>query len=854
VITRFFNNEPKYLEPMLDALLGARSDLIWQERYIILLWLSHLVLTPFDLKSISSSYDNSYHDVEVPQELRPESLPRLVTDLLFAGLDNLGAPSKEREAASRMLVLIALRPDMQRLGLLDRLVTLMFVKVSQYTQDPAASMYECLGFLSVLFGIIKTGSADDVASCLTSIFEFGLKVATGESEGDTLIRASAPARKMLIGTLRTSTLHAISLKSKSDDQVVTDEKYYARLENTIQYFLDVLGDKDTPVRLAGSKAFSILAQRLDEDMKEEVVLAILDSLEEDILYEDADSGRSVPVTLLTIAKGQNVVRNLTAVNPLKWQGLLLTLGHLLFRRTAPLKLLPAILRSLASGLDFEQRSATGTSVGGAVRDAACFGFWSLARKYATTEVQAVDLDSIKLDFNAVFSSNEQTSTLQLVAEQLVVSACLDPSGNIRRGASAALQELIGRHPDIIIDGIALVQIVDYHAVARRSHAILDVAVKAAELAESYRLTLLNALLGWRGIRAVDDTSRRDSALTISKLSSTEYSGDQVNLLNMAEKQLSKLPVENSKTLAERRHGLLLTMSCVLRTVASPPYVSSNSANHGQVGEIVRRLWEGIKWDSPLLGSLKGRFVPDIILEAAGSLMSSIAPLIPDEILKSPYQAVQVLDLCLTKADQEIALAALAEAAFVLFSRLSVSRRLDMVSSWLEPTNRKLPAFSCRGRILALGAVYATLPADERMNNVAKTEGCRNRLFAQLADFIRGDWPIETKAMALRSLVVIIPYLAEEDPRESMSVALDDYTNDQRGDVGSLVRTTAVHAVSAIVRKSKESPNDKVGRKYMQVLIEKVFRLAGEKLDKLRFEAWKCIEGYLKSNGVHPAES
>src|SRR5271156_4248954 len=65
VIVRLLNNEPKYLEPLLDFMARWNSaqntesvldhlGLVWEERYILLLWLSHLMLIPFDLSSVSS--------------------------------------------------------------------------------------------------------------------------------------------------------------------------------------------------------------------------------------------------------------------------------------------------------------------------------------------------------------------------------------------------------------------------------------------------------------------------------------------------------------------------------------------------------------------------------------------------------------------------------------------------------------------------------------------------------------------------------------------------------------------------------------------------------------------------------
>jgi hypothetical protein len=96
-----------------------------------------------------------------------------------------------------------------------------------------------------------------------------------------------------------------------------------------------------------------------------------------------------------------------------------------------------------------------------------------------------------------------SSVLQVLATELVVSASLDPAGNIRRGSSAALQELIGRHPNTIAEGIRVVQVVDYHAVALRSRAIMEVAFQSAMLSKSYMDGILDALLGWRGIGDAD---------------------------------------------------------------------------------------------------------------------------------------------------------------------------------------------------------------------------------------------------------------------------------------------------------------------------------------------------------------
>lgn len=845
VIAKFLNNEPRYLEPMLEMLLMNQSYMNWQERYIILLWSSHLVLTPFDLASISSSDKPSLMEAKIPEELESNRLPLISVALISAGLKNLGAASKERESASRLLVRVVLRPDMQRLGLLDKLVTLMYTKLQHYTQNPTASMYECLGFLSILSGITKSGSAQDTAPFLTTIFDFCLKAATDEEAKYGMIRTSAPARKMLIVILRTSTLHALSLYSRNGAKVMSEGNVYRMLEESIQYLLQALADKDTPVRFAASKALSMLCQSLDDDMKTEVVQAVLDTLEEDILYEKPESGNPVPATFLTTEERQKMSRNVMGVNPLKWQGLLLTLSQFLFRRTAPPDQLSPILGSLLSGLDFEQRSSSGTSIGGSVRDAACFGLWSLARKYATSELGSTDPTIVSPAIRNTISVNDKPSVLQTIANQLVVSACLDPSGNIRRGSSAALQELIGRHPDTIIHGIALVQAVDYHAVARRSHALVDVTRGAAELHDVYRWALLNALLGWRGIRAVDDDSRRTAALAITRLVSLGSFSDCSAILETAQEQLMRLPVQNSKTIAETRHGLLMTISCVLENLDSAGHRIQEAGACFSITSFLQLLWEHVRIDGQLFGNIKGRFTSELMLEGAARLISSLTCTEPEGHFKSFEQVIEVLDLCLTRADNDITLVACADAAFQLFSKLTVPQRAEVVDKWLKTDRQRHPSFSCKGRILAFGTVYSTLPEEALSDYSSQRDDCGSRVLAQVRDFIQGDWPIETQVIALRSLTSMISELTEEAVVEPLCAALDNYTNDQRGDVGSLARMEGVKGSSVLLSKYAEGGSSISNLAYVQPLVQRLFRLAGEKLDKLRFEAWKCIEAFLK---------
>lgn len=76
--------------------------------------------------------------------------------------------------------------------------------------------------------------------------------------------------------------------------------------------------------------------------------------------------------------------------------------------------------------------------------------------------------------------------------------------------------------------------------------------------------------------------------------------------------------------------------------------------------------------------------------------------------------------------------------------------------------------------------------------------------------------------------------------------LDDYTTDRRGDIGSLIRVEAVHAASILLKPdshfSSSSP-------VVRSLVGCLCRLSSEKLDKVRLQAWLCLQDYWESMSI-----
>jgi hypothetical protein len=92
---RFLPNDVYLLEPVLEAV--GRQGLQWQTKYILLLWLSLIVLAPFDLERIQSSTEEG-----------------LVQRLLDLAKGELASPGKERDACAILCARVLSRRDVWR--------------------------------------------------------------------------------------------------------------------------------------------------------------------------------------------------------------------------------------------------------------------------------------------------------------------------------------------------------------------------------------------------------------------------------------------------------------------------------------------------------------------------------------------------------------------------------------------------------------------------------------------------------------------------------------------------------------------------------------------------------------------
>ncbi|KAL6881200.1 tubulin cofactor D [Trichoderma novae-zelandiae] len=881
VIVRFLNVETKYLELILSAVEEAevdagkekKKDLFteraagdgwsWEQRYIALLWLSHLLFAPFDLSTISSADLDEDGVPSIAGFSWPANVPGLTMKVVPLAIKYIASAGKERDAAKALLVRLAMRRDMQQIGILESLVQWSLKSLRPAKETEVENPYFYIGVLSFLAGILRSASeTSDMDKYLFTIFESVLELSTGEDVISKMIMSQASARKTMLKVVRS--LVVSLLRSSRRDMKTT-----VLVENAIGYFLESLSDNDTPVRLSASKSLSIITLKLDPDMASQVVEAVLESLNRNVLWNKTSA-----------KSGAKRVRDLSAVNSLEWHGLMMTLSHLLYRRSPPASQLSDILHSLLLGLTFEQRGTSGASVGSNVRDAACFGIWALARRYTTDELLAVSTKSV---YAAAKSHPLSSSILQVLGTELVTTASLDPEGNIRRGASAALQELIGRHPDTVDHGIGVVQCVDYHAVARRSRAVQEVALGATKLSGQYGEAVIDGILSWRGIGDMDTASRRAAgaafgSLTV-QLSDTASEAPFSRFEESIEVVMDRLS-SLQKRQVEERHGLLACFAGVvdgfpeLAQKAQPKSLDQAAARKilGYVSEILEdcnkteyrkpelivegasRLvvaslpiiqaasssdfsHESLQKGSDILSMDQETRLPDVV-----SAFSSTLQVPGVETLASRLR--DVIPNWLSRSEQETAESASA-AGLMLLILSSPEERAQTLEQWAQ-----LIAAKPGSRSAAIGNGYFHVMAmAQPLSHTSQENDGSDIVSAAFLERWRVDNGIETRVAILHSL--LSSRILKDRPTvflDLLAEGLNDYTTTARGDEGSLVRfqtlkaihvlwgdvgdtTTRAHWVEVSVRK----------------LIYNILRLSAEKLDRVRRVA-KDVVALLMTDG------
>lgn len=553
VITRYLPHEVDDVEPvihMINSQINASYD-NWQTRYILLLWLSVLVLLPFHLERFDA--------VKGDHSLM-EQIYQIITD-------NLCKPAKYADAAAYLAAKFLTRPETNQIYL-ERFIDWSVVQIDSNSNSP----------LLALSYIFKLGAREDVNKFGTKLFQ---KFAQNEmlKENDFKLklivkliqRIALSYLKTKIATWRYQRGHRFLINNLADnpaaqtssdlngfasnrdeasaesnpeeeDFIDLDEEKLEEISNIINFLLSALKHRNIEVRWSASKGLGRITERLTKDLAEDIV----DNLTELFSSYEEES---------------------------TWHGACLSVAELARRGLILPDKLPELVPLVSKALVYEELRGNYTS-GKIVRDAACYICWAFARAFEPKIIRPF-VDSI--------------------ATTLITVAVFDKEVIIRRAAAAAFQENVGRQ-GTFPNGIDIVTTVDHFSVQLINRSYLEIATQVAKY-DTYKLPLIEHLVNFK-IRHWDANIRELAARALHNISMVVE--DSILL----EHALPKL-FELAKSASYKdRHGSILGLANIVHALSLKQTGELDAAIVDQVESIFLTLTPA----SRELSGLSGEFM------------------------------------------------------------------------------------------------------------------------------------------------------------------------------------------------------------------------------------------------------
>ena len=422
------------------------------------------------------------------------------------------------------------------------------------------------------------------------------------------------------------------------------------------------------------------------------------------------------------------------------------------------EVVPVVLRALAYD---EMRGAC--SVGAHVRDAACYVAWAFARAYEPAVIKPFIGD---------------------IASALLVVTTFDREINVRRAASAAFQENVGRQ-GTLPHGIDIVTTADFFAVGNRTNAYLEISYYIAQFSE-YTFALVDHICDVK-LAHWDRVIRELAAKALCKLSGRcpEYVRDA--LRNKVYKNALSIDLNE-------KHGNVLAFGETLSALSELPACREDGSFEKWLGpdlvEKANTLIPELKKRNAFRG-MGGEMIRCAVCTAIAKMADAALPFgspatveewqgtLDDNIV---YEETRIQD------EASAAFRALAQMHYAALTGdemegrcgVVVRRYLGILAD--KPTPRQLRGICC-----ALGE----LPK-------AVTTVYYKEIFAALVEAsklpeAKSEPMTEARRVALEALTrtcmmaVTVGGSGYADVFEALFDGTNDYTIESRGDIGSKVR-------------------------------------------------------------------
>ncbi|KAM1285817.1 hypothetical protein EV1_028362 [Malus domestica] len=773
-VVRFFPHQVSDLELAVSLLekchhtnsvssLRQESTGEMEAKCVMLLWLSILVLVPFDISTVDTSIANNSN----LGKLEPAPLVLRIVGLSEDYLSNSGPM---RPIAALLLSKLLTRPDMPRA--FSSFVQWSHEVLSSLKND-AINHFRLLGATEALAAIFKVGGRKLLLDVVTIVWvDTLLLIKSSIAARSPLLRKHLMKLTQRIGLIclphrtpswcyvgKTSSLGenvTLSASEKTgrynyalDDEVSNSEPSSSCqqdeemdvpevVEEIIEMLLTGLRDTDTVVRWSAAKGIGRITSCLTSALSEEVLSSVLE------LFSPGEGDGSWHGGCLALAE-------------LARKGLLLPIS------------LPKVVPVVLKALHYDIRRGP-HSVGSHVRDAAAYVCWAFGRAYYHTDMRNI---------------------LDQLAPHLLTVACYDREVNCRRAAAAAFQENVGRQGSYP-HGIDIVNTADYFSLSSRINSYVHVAVSIAQY-EDYLYPFVDELL-YNKICHWDKGLRELAAEALSAL--VKY--DPEYLINYAVEKI--IPCTLSSDLC-MRHGATLAAGELVLALHKCGYALSADKQKRVAGVVPAiekaRLYRGKGGE--IMRAAVSRFIECVSISSV-SLPEKIKCSLLDglnENLRHPNSQIQ-----------DAAAEALKHFVPTYLVVSSVGGTGDITSKYLELLSDPNVAIR-RGSALAVGVLPCELFAHRWKDVLLKL--CNSCLIEDNPD----DRDAEARVNAVKGLVSVCEALTREKEQSGIDAvegdmslfllikdeimmtllkALDDYSVDNRGDVGSWVREAAMNGL------------------------------------------------------------
>ncbi|TXT16051.1 hypothetical protein VHUM_00554 [Vanrija humicola] len=540
-----------------------------------------------------------------------------------------------------------------------------------------------------------------------------------------------------------------------------------------------LGDRDTIVRYSSAKYLGRIAALLPPELSDQIVLATIGlfaGTDDEPVVETAFGTVVDPGGSTTSGGAMGLGGSEATRGEARWHGVCLAVAELARRGLLDADAVAEVTPWVVKALTFDLRRAS-HSIGANVRDAASYVLWSLSRASPPDQLAAA---------------------AEKIATSLVCVAVFDREVGVRRAASAAFQEGVGRL-GLYPAGIDVLAKTDFYSVSVRRKAFTVAAPAVAEHTV-YRAAMREFLHNIT-LRHWDIAMRNLGAVALKAilaLSSPDEVSDSIT------RELAQVPSLDSCS----AHGAL----AALTQIAS------------LTGDATKaRLLASL--ETVRAAALVSTDAADIITAGCELVTATLTPTVDLAPVPRFFEAA-------ARRREAPVHEALADAC------LRLSQVRDATAQVLKSIDELKSARAAQRQAAALCLGHF------QYKSHAATNAPLAALLGLLTPEAKSD--VETKRNAVRSLADLSCQRGEDGALllrpegitsvvQALVAALDDYTTDQRGDVGSWVRTAAVLALGRVIggAAAASTPTDLVSQELFDTAVSGIVKQALEKLQVVR---------------------